>query len=173
MTKTLAFLSTALLLSIATPALAEQKTFSATLTAAEEVPPSQSTATGMVEATYDTDTKVLTYTVEYSGLSGDATGAHFHGPAAPGENADPVVAVPDPLASPISGTATLDDAQAADLLAGKWYFNVHTAQYPDGEIRGQVLEGGMSTMPAPASSEAPMATESSAPADASASSSAY
>jgi hypothetical protein len=173
MTKTLALLSAAMLLSVATPVLAEQKTFSATLTAAEEVPATQSTGTGTVEATYDTDTKVFTYTIEYSGLSGDATGAHFHGPAAPGENADPVVPIPDPLASPINGTATLDDTQAADLLAGKWYFNVHTAQYPDGEIRGQVLEGGMSTMPAPASSEAPMATESSAAPDTSASSSAY
>ena len=172
MTKVFALLSAAMLLSVATPVLAEQKTFSATLSAAEEVPPTQSTGTGTVEATFDTETKVFTYTIEYSGLSGDATGAHFHGPAAPGENADPVVPIPDPLASPISGTATLDDAQAADLLAGKWYFNVHTAQYPDGEIRGQVLEGGMSTMPA-SSEAAPMATESSAPADTSASSSAY
>jgi hypothetical protein len=174
MTKTLALLSTALLLSVATPAFAEQKTFSANLTAAEEVPPTQSTGTGTVQATYDTDTKVFTWTIEYSGLTGEATAAHFHGPAAPGENADPVVPIPDPLASPINGTATLDDTQAADLLAGKWYFNVHTAQYPDGEIRGQVLEGGMSTMPAPASSEAAsMATESSAPADASSSSTSY
>ena len=119
MTKVFALLSAAMLLSVATPVLAEQKTFSATLSAAEEVPPTQSTGTGTVEATFDTETKVFTYTIEYSGLSGDATGAHFHGPAAPGENADPVVPIPDPLASPISGTATLDDAQAADLLAGK------------------------------------------------------
>ena len=167
MTKTLALLSAAMLLSVATPVLAEQKMFSATLAAAEEVPPTQSTGTGTVQATYDTDTKVFTYTVEYSGLTGEATAAHFHGPAAPGENAAPVVPVPDPLASPINGTATLDDAQAADLLAGKWYFNVHTAQYPDGEIRGQVLEGGMSTMSSAASSAmssdtSAMSTDSSA-----------
>jgi hypothetical protein len=162
MTKTLALLSAAALLAMSTPVLAEQKTFSATLTAAEEVPPTDSTATGTVAATYDTETNVFTYTIEYSGLTADATAAHFHGPAAPGENADPVVPVADPLASPISGTVTLDDTQEADLLAGKWYFNVHTAQYPDGEIRGQVLEGGMSTMPAPASSEPPMEISSEA-----------
>ena len=161
MTKTLTLLSAALL-SVATPVLAEQKTFSAALAATDEVPPTESTGTGTVDATYDTDTNVFTYTIEYSGLTGDATAAHFHGPAAPGENADPVVPIPEPLTSPISGTATLDDTQEADLLAGKWYFNVHTAMYPDGEIRGQVLEGGISTMPAPASSEAPMATDSSA-----------
>lgn len=173
MTKTLAILSAAALLALSTPVLAEQKTFSATLTAGEEVPPNDSAGTGTVEATFDTETNVLTWTIEYSGLTGDATAAHFHGPAAPGENAGPVVPIPDPLTSPISGTATLDDTQEADLLAGKWYFNIHTAEYPDGEIRGQVLEGGMSTMPAPAASEAPMATESSEPAADTSSSAAY
>ena len=153
MTRTLAILTAAALLAVSTPVLAEQKMFSATLSAGEEVPPNDSTGTGTVEATFDTETKAFTWTIEYSGLTGDATAAHFHGPAAPGENAGPVVPIPDPLASPISGTATLDATQEADLLAGKWYFNVHTAQYPDGEIRGQVLEGGMSTMPAPAATE--------------------
>ena len=41
-------------------------------------------------------------------------------------------------ASPIKGEATLTDAQAADLLAGRWYVNVHTRAHPGGEIRGQV-----------------------------------
>ena len=163
MIKTLAILTAAALLAVSTPVLAEQKMFSATLSAGEEVPPNDSTATGTVEATFDTETKAFTWTIEYSGLTGDAMAAHFHGPAAPGENAGPVVPIPDPLTSPISGTATLDATQEADLLAGKWYFNVHTAQYPDGEIRGQVLEGGMSTMPAPAteSSAAAPATDTS------------
>lgn len=154
MTKTLVILSAAALFAVSSPALAEEKAFSATLSGAEEVPANDSTGTGTVEATFDTETNVFTYTIEYSGLTGDATAAHFHGPAAPGENAGPVVPVEGALASPISGMATLDDTQEADLLAGKWYFNVHTAQYPDGELRGQVPEGGMSTMPAPASSEA-------------------
>ena len=46
-----------------------------------------------------------------------------------------------PLTSPIKGEATLTDAQAADLAAGRWYFNVHTAANPPGEIRGQVAKG--------------------------------
>lgn len=85
--------------------------------------------------------KKFTYSVTYKGLSGPATAAHFHGPADPGANAPPVVPIPsDKLASPIKGDATLTDAQAADLAAGKWYFNVHTAAHGPGEIRGQVTK---------------------------------
>ena len=54
-----------------------------------------------------------------------------------GAKAPPVVPITGKLASPIKGSATLTDAQAADLEAGMWYFNVHTAKYPDGEIRGK------------------------------------
>jgi len=82
-------------------------------------------------------THVLTYTVTYEGLTGPAAAAHIHGPAAPGENAPPVVPFAS-AASPITGTATLTDAQAADLAAGKWYVNVHTAANRGGEIRGQI-----------------------------------
>ena len=132
-------------------ALAAQVNLSAMLTGTEEVPANTSPGTGTLEATYDSDSNVLNYTVTYSGLTGDATAAHFHGPAAPGENAPPAVPVEGSLASPISGTATLTDAQEAELLGGQWYFNVHTAQYPDGELRGQVLQsaasGEVSTLP--------------------------
>lgn len=87
--------------------------------------------------TYDPATHVLTYNVTYEGLSGPAAAAHIHGPAGPGENAPPVVPFAN-AASPITGTATLTDAQAADLAAGKWYVNVHTAANRGGEIRGQI-----------------------------------
>ena len=92
---------------------------------------------GDLTASLDTSSKAFTYKVTYKGLSGPATAAHFHGPAAPGANAPPVVMVANP-ASPISGSATLTDPQVADLKAGKWYFNVHTAANGGGEIRGQV-----------------------------------
>jgi len=86
---------------------------------------------------YDPGTHVLTYNVTYEGLSGPAVAAHIHGPAGPGENAPPVVPFASAV-SPITGTATLTDAQAADLAAGKWYVNVHTAANKGGEIRGQI-----------------------------------
>jgi len=87
--------------------------------------------------TYDPATHLLTYNVTYEGLTGPAAAAHIHGPADPGANAPPVVPFANP-ASPISGTATLTDAQAADLAAGKYYVNVHTAANRGGEIRGQI-----------------------------------
>jgi hypothetical protein len=105
-----------------------------------KVPPNDSNGTGMLEATYDSSSKQLSYTADYSGLTGNATMAHFHGPADAGKNAPIVVPVQGSVASPIKGTATLTDAQAAELLAGKLYFNVHTEKNKGGEIRGQVTK---------------------------------
>jgi len=127
------------LLSVA--AHAETKTFHAMLNGASEVPAKTGAGQGMLDASLDTATKMLTYTLTYSDLSGPATMAHFHGPAAAGVNAG--VMVPIPVApSPIKGTATLTDAQIAALEGGNVYVNIHTKANPGGEIRGQVA-GGM------------------------------
>jgi hypothetical protein len=90
--------------------------------------------------TYDTTSKQVTWRINYSGLSGPPTAAHFHGPAQPGTNAGVAVPIPNPATSPVQGSATLTDAQAADLLAGRYYINIHTAATPAGEIRGQVTK---------------------------------
>jgi hypothetical protein len=135
MSRSILLLGVACLFSAA--ARAETVPFSATLAGTSEVPPKTTAGTGTATASLDTATKTLTYDVQYSGLSGPATAAHFHGPAEPGANAGVVVPFPTP-ASPIKGTATLTDAQVADLMAGRWYANVHTAANPAGEIRGQV-----------------------------------
>ena len=119
---------------------AETVTFTGTMTGATEVPAKTTDGKGTATASLDTATKMLTYQVDYSGLSGPATAAHFHGPAEPGANAGVVMPFAAP-ASPIKGTATLTDAQMADLMAGKWYANVHTAANPGGEIRGQMTRG--------------------------------
>jgi hypothetical protein len=124
----------------ASPALAETIAFKAELKASEEVPANDSKGTGTVTATYDTASKKLTWKGNYSGLTGPATMAHFHGPAEPGKNAG--VAVPiTPSTSPFENSANLTDVQATDLMAGRWYVNVHTAAHPGGEIRGQVVKG--------------------------------
>ena len=92
--------------------------------------------TGTADFDYDAASKKLTWKITYSGLSGPATAAHFHGPAAAGANAGVKVAIPNPATSPIEGSATLTDEQAADLVGGKYYVNIHTAANPGGEIRG-------------------------------------
>jgi hypothetical protein len=85
------------------------------------------------------DGKTFTYSATYKDLTGPVVAAHFHNAPTPGGNGPPVVpATVSP--SPIKGSATLTDAQIADLNAGKWYFNVHTAANPGGEIRGTLVK---------------------------------
>lgn len=100
-----------------------------------------SNAFGIATLTYDTDTRELSWEIVFSNLSAALTAAHFHGPAGVGETASPVTpAVPISLGdSPLSGSATLTEAQAAELLDGQWYINLHTALNQSGEIRGQVF----------------------------------
>ena len=123
-----------------TPALAETVSYKADLKGSSEVPPNDSKGSGAVDAAYDTTSKKLTWTITYSGLTGEATAAHFHGPADTNATAPPVVPIVGNLASPIKGEAPLTDPQAADLQSGRWYFNIHTAAHPAGELRGQVVK---------------------------------
>ena len=131
----------ALLVLVGGAASAATLHFSANLKGADETPPNATAGTGAVDATLDTSSNSFSYKVTYAGLTGPAVAAHFHGPAAPGASAPPVVPVPKAaLANPMSGTAILTAAQVTDLEAGRWYFNIHTAANPGGEVRGQVLE---------------------------------
>jgi hypothetical protein len=115
------------------------KSLHATLSSSQEVPPTKSNGTGNADFTLDPATKQLSWKIAYSGLTGDATAAHIHGAAAPGANAGVVLNLaPSGIKNPIEGSATLTDQQVADLLAGKDYVNIHTAQHKGGEIRGQI-----------------------------------
>jgi CHRD domain-containing protein len=139
MTRTmLATLAFGAALALSGPAFADK--MKAALDGKSEVPPNTSAATGSADIDYDPASKKLSWKVTYSGLSGPATAAHFHGPAEAGKNAGVAVAIPNAGTSPVSGEATLTDAQAADLVGGKYYINIHTAANPGGEIRGQVMK---------------------------------
>jgi CHRD domain-containing protein len=120
-------------------AQAETITLKADLKGANEVPPNASPASGKAVATLDTDSKLLSYSVTFADLTGPALGAHFHGPTESGKNAGIVLPFKT-VQSPIEGTATLTENQAADLLAGKWYANIHTSANPGGELRGQMMK---------------------------------
>ncbi len=131
----------ALSLAATAPAYAETVKYAATLDAKSETPPNMSPAKGTLKASYDTDTKMLSWTADYSGLTGPATMAHFHGPAPVGKAAGVMIPITGSVESPITGSATLTDAQAKALMDGDMYFNVHTAANKGGEIRGQVEKG--------------------------------
>ena len=117
-------------------------TFKATLSGANERPtPNASTATGASTLIFNIDTKIFTVTTTYAGLTGTATGSHIH-------KGDATVAggvifgFSNVTVSPIvyTNTTALDALQEADLRAGLWYTNVHTAANPGGEIRGQLIK---------------------------------
>ncbi len=118
---------------------ADMLNLGATLSGAAEVPPNTSAGMGQLQAEFDKATKTLRFTLRYSGLSGPVKAAHFHGPAEAGKNAGVALGINNAGESPVQGSAVLTADQAADLLAGKWYVNVHTAANPGGEVRGQVI----------------------------------
>src|ERR1022692_3096329 len=123
-------------LALATPSMAAMMNFKASLSGKSEVPANTTAGSGSVTAAYDTDSKKLTWKGSYSGLTGPATAAHFHGPAAEGKNAGVMV----PISPAFEGSATLNDAQAKALVDGDMYVNIHTAANKGGEIRGQLTK---------------------------------
>ena len=116
------------------PALAEVQQFKASLNGKSVSPATDSAATGTADIKIDTDAKTITWTIKTTGLTGAAMAAHFHGPADPGTNAKPEIDISKSIEQ---GTAPITAAQIADFNAGKIYVNIHTAKFPDGEIRGQ------------------------------------
>jgi len=108
------------------------------LSGAQEVPAVATSATGVAIVTYNTVSGELTWNVSYTPLTSPINGAHFHGPTPAGVDANitvPMLHGP----SPIAGSATINAAQAAQLLSGQWYINLHSNDHGSGEIRGQVV----------------------------------
>ena len=123
-------------------ALAAPLSFNVPLTGAQVVPPVQTHGSGSAQLTYDPATRHLTWSVTYSGLSSEATMAHFHGPAPTGKNAGVLIWISkrgEAMQTPTAGETTLTPEQAQQFMAGDWYINLHTKEYPAGEIRGQVM----------------------------------
>jgi hypothetical protein len=116
-------------------------TISGAASGGQEVPAVTTTAAGTLTGSYDTVSKQLIYSINWTGLSDSATMTHFHGPALAGENAPPIETlsiVTNGIAGLVTDTITASAVLHTALLAGKVYYNIHTVANPDGEIRGQV-----------------------------------
>ena len=100
------------------------------------------TATGSGSFLLDDDT--LYFEVRYSGLSGVATAAHIHGPAAVSGTANVLINLAPfngtgfNTSGVLSGSVVLTPGQKAMVLGGLTYVNVHTATNSGGEVRGQI-----------------------------------
>jgi hypothetical protein len=129
------------------------RTANVVLNGATEVPAVTSAGSGTATISYNTNTKMITYQINWllNNAQSTTTDMHFHG----AENGSAIIS--SPVVIPITGFATgntgsltgttrvLTDVEANQLLAGKWYVNVHSAAFPSGEIRGNIIFSSPST----------------------------
>jgi hypothetical protein len=114
--------------------------FDAALNGGNEVPPTTSTGRGEMTADYLPATKILHWSLTLRGLSGPVTWAFICGPDGVGnDNAELVPINLELEGGTHPGAVTVTDQQAADLIAGRWYVNVKTEKFPNGEIRGPLV----------------------------------
>lgn len=121
------------------------------LTGALNFPPSASSALGSMNIHYNTTTKILTYNINWTGLSGAVASATIHGMAPTGY---PAALVQTLTTSAIIKCATYTNTSCGsysgrlfvdgvlitedNLLNGVYYVCFRTAAYPNGEIRAQI-----------------------------------
>ncbi len=134
-------------------------TLASTLTPEAEIPLATAPgASGSAAIVLDTDTSEFSWVIEFKGLTGSATAAHFHkgevdeaGPVEFNLETDSGV-IFDGIGQTsgiFSGGTTLSSTEIDDVLAGLWYINIHTDINPSGELRGQILGGTFSPVPVP------------------------
>lgn len=129
-------------LGFCSPGLRADQIFAANLTGAQDVPPTNSAATGLASVVLNNAQTMITVNLSFSGLEGPATAAHIHGPALQGSNAGvlfPFTGVPNAVSGAIPPqTFAIDPTQVGYLESGQLYVNVHSTVFPEGEIRGQL-----------------------------------
>lgn len=113
---------------------------SGTASGAKEIPTNTTTGSASLTGSFNKRTNLLSYVINWTGLSGNITAAHFHGPATATETANPMLDITvrtNGTSGTASGSMTVTDAFEDALLNGKIYYNLHTALYPNGEVRSQ------------------------------------
>jgi hypothetical protein len=132
-----------LALSCSAGIVSAQSYFEALLFGVGENPPNASPATGFGAVTLNAAQNQITVDLNWSGLTAPATASHIHGPGGVGTNGPvifPFTGVPAATAGSIpEQTFGITAQQVSWLFAGFLYMNVHTANFPGGEIRGQLL----------------------------------
>jgi uncharacterized repeat protein (TIGR01451 family) len=111
--------------------------FVASLNGAQETPANNSTATGSATLLLSPDEKTARVSLNFSGLSSTQTAAHIHGPAVPGVSGPVIFPLPNGAVDDFE--IQLLPSQVVDLKNGLWYVNVHSNNFMNGEIRGQLL----------------------------------
>ncbi|NND60640.1 MAG: VPLPA-CTERM sorting domain-containing protein [Gammaproteobacteria bacterium] len=147
MKKTITAVAAVFLLAAAVPATAAVHNLQANIDGTQSG--TGSSATGFATMSYDDVSGQFDWNIQWSGLQGNISVAHFHGPALPGQNAGVTVNFGSisGLSSPSIGSTVISALQGSDLLGGLWYINIHSDLFPGGEIRGQV---GVVPLPAAA-----------------------
>jgi hypothetical protein len=118
-------------------------TFNNRYSGSQEVPPNASSGTGTIIGSYNHVTNTISYTIIFSGLLSTTVAAHFHAPAMPGVNAPVIIGYAGFPTGVTAGTYSnahvITDLQESQLFSRLWYSNIHTAQFPGGEIRTQIV----------------------------------
>jgi hypothetical protein len=126
-----------LALLVATGAASAETIFTATMDGSQQVPPTESGATGYAVLILNDEETEVAYAITFTGLEGVEVGSHFH-QALPGENGPSFISLP--FGSPKIGVWPLSAHDVGDLRGGRVYVNIHTTLYPSGEIRGDISE---------------------------------
>ncbi|NOK58825.1 MAG: hypothetical protein GFH27_549301n147 [Chloroflexi bacterium AL-W] len=117
----------------------EAALYKAELSGANEVPPNDSTATGIGVFTYNAETNILTFNIATTGVEVGGPGAHIHLGAADENGPIAIDLVPFQVSPGIFiGSTELDNAQETSLSASELYVNIHSEEFTGGEIRGQI-----------------------------------
>ncbi len=120
---------------------AERACTSLSLTFGPETTSTVTSGTGFGNFVLDATNNKLFYTIVYTGLSSAETNAHFHAFVPPATSGPPIAGQPlTANGSPKTGVWIFGSEAIQDqILNGQVYVNIHSANFPSGEIRGTLL----------------------------------
>lgn len=140
MYKRLSNISIVLIFTFIFSAAVHAETFEAYLTGAQEVPAAASSGTGYGRVFVNTNTMTYTFTVVFNGMTSAQTLSHIHAPAAIGATAPVIInfGTVGGTSGTISGSGSITAGQLAQIRNHTGYINVHSVNFPNGELRGQL-----------------------------------